>query len=80
MNWLKKITSFGFLLFVLLFFSVASLNSCGTRDRGGESTEQPAEEAEHPTGEEEHPTGTDEHPTGAEEHPTGAEEDTTQVQ
>jgi len=79
MNWLKKILSFGLMLFVFLFFSGAVLTSCGTKDKSQESTEQSAEEGEHPSGEEEHPTGEEEHPAG-EEHPSGAEEDTTQVQ
>ncbi len=80
MNWLKKFTSFSLMLFVVIFFSVASLNSCGNKDKKTESTEQSAEEDEHPTGEEEHPAGDEEHPTGDEEHPTGDDEDTTAVE
>jgi hypothetical protein len=73
MSLLKKITSFVLMFFVVLFFSMATLTSCGTKDQSQESTEteHPVEEAEHPSGEEEHPSG--------DEHPTGAEEDTTEV-
>ena len=76
MNLFKKITSVSLTLLVLLFFSAPVLNSCGSKNKSTENTEQSTEEGqEHPTGEE-HPAGDEEHPTGDEEHPAGEEHPT----
>ncbi|HLF35118.1 MAG TPA: hypothetical protein VI583_12830 [Cyclobacteriaceae bacterium] len=71
MLWFKKFTSISLTALVLLFFTAPMLNSCGTKNKSSESTEQGTEEGD------EHPSDSAEHVAGDQEHPTS---DTTNTQ